>query len=163
MRAPRVVSRLLPLLLLVAGLANASSHATYTLRRIAPKDISLLTNFMVTLDASSPGTSALITVGGTVTLGGTLTLNTTGGPFPAGKTYLIIDNDGNDPIIGTFAGLPQGAILTSGGQAFSISYSGGTGNDLVLTALPPVPALSPRSLFVLAIGLAIVALMAMRR
>jgi len=35
---------------------------------------------------------------------------------------------------GTFNGLPEGAILNLNGQHFSITYKGGDGNDVVLTA-----------------------------
>jgi hypothetical protein len=38
-----------------------------------------------------------------------------------------------------FAGLPEGATVTSGGDTFRISYTGGTGNDVVLTTLVVVP------------------------
>ena len=34
---------------------------------------------------------------------------------------------------GTFAGLPEGAILMVNGMTFQISYVGGTGTDVVLT------------------------------
>ena len=45
---------------------------------------------------------------------------------------------------GTFAGLDEGARITVRGVVFSISYEGGDGNDIVLTALtsgsvPAVP------------------------
>jgi autotransporter-associated beta strand protein len=46
---------------------------------------------------------------------------------------VLIDNDGNDPVGGTFDGLPEGAIVTAGDQQFRISYVGGTGNDVVIT------------------------------
>ena len=36
---------------------------------------------------------------------------------------------------GTFALLPEGNILTTGGSNFRVSYQGATGNDIVLTAL----------------------------
>src|SRR5262249_2472257 len=54
------------------------------------------------------------------------------------------DNDGSDAVVGTFIGLPQGTNLYIGGQKFSISYTGGDGNDVVLTRLvtPPLPRLS---------------------
>jgi uncharacterized repeat protein (TIGR01451 family) len=58
---------------------------------------------------------------------------------PPFATFTIINNDGTDAVTGTFAGLPQGARLTAGGVSFSISYTGGTGNDVVLTALPAAP------------------------
>lgn len=50
-----------------------------------------------------------------------------------GSTYTLIQNDSLDAIVGTFAGLAEGATLTLGGMTFTISYVGGTGNDVVLT------------------------------
>jgi len=64
-------------------------------------------------------------------------------PAP-GQTFVIIDNDGTDPVSGTFntpcfgcAGIPyaEGSTITSGNYSFRISYVGGTGNDVVLTAI----------------------------
>src|SRR4029077_4912461 len=52
-------------------------------------------------------------------------------------TFMIIANDGVDPVVGAFAGLPEGATVTASGKPFRISYAGGTGNDVVLTALTP--------------------------
>ena len=37
--------------------------------------------------------------------------------------------------MGTFKDLPEGAEITVGGAIFKISYVGGDGNDIVLTAL----------------------------
>lgn len=81
-----------------------------------------------------------LNVTGTVNLGGaTLDLFTGATLIPAGTMMTIINNDGSDPITGTFDGLPSGAqFISSFGaipQIFAISYSGGTGNDVVLTAL----------------------------
>lgn len=56
------------------------------------------------------------------------------GYMPAvGERFVIIDNDGTDPVFGTFAGLPEGASLTASNAMMTISYSGGSGNDVVLT------------------------------
>ncbi len=52
----------------------------------------------------------------------------------SGETYVLINNDGSDAIVGTFAGLAEGATVTLGGHRFVISYHGGDGNDVVLTA-----------------------------
>jgi hypothetical protein len=41
-------------------------------------------------------------------------------------------------ISGTFAGLPEGAVIAAGHVRFSISYTGCTGNDVV-TVLSVVP------------------------
>lgn len=51
-----------------------------------------------------------------------------------GDVYRFINNDGTDPVIGNFAGLPEGSsISTPAGVNFRISYVGGTGNDVVVT------------------------------
>src|SRR5204863_5058757 len=52
-------------------------------------------------------------------------------PAP-GTQFMIINNDGTDPISGTFNGLPEGATVAVDGLPFRISYVGGTGNDVVL-------------------------------
>lgn len=64
-----------------------------------------------------------------------------GGVIKKGDTFTIIDNKGIHPVEGTFKDLPEGAEITAGGVTFKISYVGGDGNDVVLTALndSPVP------------------------
>lgn len=56
-------------------------------------------------------------------------------PVP-GTAIRVLDNSGSQPIVGTFANLPQGApvLLTRGGigYRFAADYFGGDGNDLVL-------------------------------
>jgi fluoride exporter len=59
---------------------------------------------------------------------GTLAVNVTGS--------LIIGAFAATPITGTFANLPDGAILTANGNNFQASYEGGDGNDLTLTVAP---------------------------
>ncbi|WP_422105423.1 BspA family leucine-rich repeat surface protein [Winogradskyella sp.] len=48
------------------------------------------------------------------------------------QEIVLIQNDGTDPIIGTFHGLPEGASFDFGGFSGVISYMGGDGNDFVL-------------------------------
>jgi len=64
-----------------------------------------------------------------------------GGVIKKGDTFTIIDNKTTYPMSGTFKDLPEGAEITAGGVTFKISYVGGDGNDIVLTALndSPVP------------------------
>jgi len=52
-----------------------------------------------------------------------------------GDTFTIIDNLSDTDVEGTFEGLAEGGQLTVDGITFSISYVGGDGNDVVLTAL----------------------------
>ena len=58
-----------------------------------------------------------------------------GGVIKKGDTFTIIDNKGPVHVKGTFKDLPEGAEITAGGVTFKISYVGGDGNDIVLTAL----------------------------
>jgi len=64
-------------------------------------------------------------------------------PGATNNHYIIINNDLTDLVTGTFAGLPEGAtVVANNGAHFTISYHGGTGNDVVLTqtTLPAPPA-----------------------
>ena len=58
------------------------------------------------------------------------------GTVNPGLVLTVISNTGAIPITGTFANLPDGAILTVGGNNFQASYEGGDGNDLTLTVVP---------------------------
>ncbi|HEU4886936.1 MAG TPA: Ig-like domain repeat protein [Thermoanaerobaculia bacterium] len=89
------------------------------------------------IDGTAAGAFGNIRVTGTVNLtGSTLTLSGTAAGVALGNQFVMIDNDGADPVIGTFAGLPEGASIAGGPGNFTytISYSGGSGNDVVLTA-----------------------------
>jgi hypothetical protein len=93
-------------------------------------------NVDVELNGTTVGTQYdQLNVTGSVSLGGaTLNVSTGFTPTP-GNTFIIVNNDGNDPVTGTFNSLPEGATVFGGGNAFSISYAGGDGNDVVLTAI----------------------------
>jgi autotransporter-associated beta strand protein len=85
-----------------------------------------------------------IVVTGTVTLNNptlALTVGTAGG---LGNKYVLIDNNGVDAVIGTFNGLAEGATINAGLVSYTISYVGGTGNDVVLTQIgaPPGPQIT---------------------
>ena len=75
-----------------------------------------------------------------------------------GQSITLIDNDGVDPVQGTFLNLPEGAIFNSGSVQYRISYSGGTGNDVVVTVLGinSIPAMSDALLLLLGAVLVIV-------
>jgi uncharacterized repeat protein (TIGR01451 family) len=95
------------------------------------------------LDGVVPGTSHdLLDVTGTVTIGSgaAFSLTQSNAYVPAlGQKYLIIANDGNDAIVGTFNGLAEAAVVIVGGYQFRASYVGGTGNDFELTSLNGKP------------------------
>jgi hypothetical protein len=78
-------------------------------------------------------------VTGTVGLGNSTLSLTSSLVLPPAAMFRIISNDGVDPVVGTFAGLPEGATVTTArGGVFTISYQGGDGNDVVLANLTPV-------------------------
>ncbi|MEA2165787.1 MAG: fibronectin-binding autotransporter adhesin [Thermoanaerobaculia bacterium] len=77
--------------------------------------------------------SSQMDVTGTVTLAGAALSPSISGTLLAGQTFTIINNDGTDPVVGTFNGLPEGATI--GSSRLRISYAGGDGNDVVLTTL----------------------------
>lgn len=76
-----------------------------------------------------------LSVVGSVKLGGCTLEADLGFPGAPGLQYVIIDNDDADAVLGTFAGKAEGAIFSSGGAQFQITYHGGDGNDVVLTQL----------------------------
>jgi hypothetical protein len=113
----------------------------------------------VELNGPTAGTGyGQLNVNGAVQLGSTqlgtdqleadCTLNASLGFTPSmGEQFTIVQSTA--PVVGTFQGLPEGASLTIGNTPFTISYQGGDGNDVVLTAVaaaaPTVTGISPTS------------------
>lgn len=89
----------------------------------------------VEINGTTPATQHdQVAVNGTVTLAGSLDIMAA--PALAdGSTFTLINNTGSGAISGTFAGKPQNAEFYEDGQRWRISYTGGTGNDVVLTRL----------------------------
>ena len=79
-----------------------------------------------------------LTSSGTVTLGGALQVSLGFTPS-SGDSFTILNKTSAGAITGTFNGLAEGATFVVGGFPFQITYTGGTGNDVVLTRVP-VPA-----------------------
>lgn len=90
----------------------------------------------VTFLAEWTGTGDLLAVQGALTLNNA-TLFLSGTKPPYGTPWLLAENDGADAVNGQFAGLPEGGTLTTDGALLRISYTGGDGNDVVLTRIPP--------------------------
>jgi autotransporter-associated beta strand protein len=94
----------------------------------------------IELNGAAPGSGYdVLSARGTVNLAGLTLQPSLNFLATAGQTFTIISNDGADAVIGTFSGLPQNAQLLIGNQLFQISYSGGTGNDVMLTRLAAPP------------------------
>lgn len=100
---------------------------------------------VMAIDLNGQGTSSPVAgsdydqfkVQGSVSLSGgpVLNLSLNFNPNAVGTKYTIIDNDGADAVIGTFSGLAEGALVTSNNFSYRISYVGGDGNDVTLTAV----------------------------
>ncbi|HKO57006.1 MAG TPA: Ig-like domain repeat protein, partial [Thermoanaerobaculia bacterium] len=91
--------------------------------------------YIETINGTAPASFSNVHVTGAVTLGGATLSIVTAGNIAAGTQLVIVDNDAADPVVGIFAGLPEGATVAAGGEQFRISYIGGSGNDVVLTAI----------------------------
>jgi autotransporter-associated beta strand protein len=88
---------------------------------------------MIELNGTTAGTTYdQVDVNGAVKLSGSLQV-TRGSNTAANSQFTIIKNDSNDAVSGIFIGLAQAAQFTVGGAKFQISYTGGDGNDVVLT------------------------------
>jgi hypothetical protein len=94
-------------------------------------------NFRVDINGTTVGTQySQLNVTGTIDITGSNLVITVGGTLVRGETFTIINNDLADAVVGTFAGLAEGATFDQSGQRFTISYVGGSGNDVVLAVAP---------------------------
>ncbi len=88
------------------------------------------------IEGTEPGmgyTQIQIEEGG-LTLSNTL-LTAEGSYTPQlGETFLLVDKQGSGPITGHLTDLPEGAGLILNGTLLTLTYQGGDGNDLSLTA-----------------------------
>ncbi|HUR96793.1 MAG TPA: VCBS repeat-containing protein [Pyrinomonadaceae bacterium] len=94
--------------------------------------------YLCKIGGTTPGSTGhdQLNVTGAVNLG-----NARLGPLPwngfrpaVGDSFVILKNDGTDPINGTFLNAPEGAVFAGPlSTAFRISYIGGDGNDVVIT------------------------------
>ena len=89
-------------------------------------------DFFVEINGPTAGSGYdQLNVRGTNQLGGA-TLHVSAPYAPAqNDSFAIISNDGAEPVVGTFAGLPDGAAVIAGGNEYRIRYNAG-GNDVRL-------------------------------
>ena len=105
--------------------------------------LNALMTLSLQVGTTSNNVNDLVSVNGTVSLNNATLSVLTGNFIKIGTTYTIIQNDGTDVVNGTFLNLPEGASYTSGYTIFTVSYKGGSGNDVTLKAIsstlpPPV-------------------------
>lgn len=107
--------------------------------QLSSRDVTLTgsTAYTVEVNGTAAGTTYdQLNVTGAVTLGGAALNLSLGFPAQPGNAFTIIANDGGEAVSGTFAGLPPGAVIAQNDVLVQISYTGGSGNDVVLTVLP---------------------------
>ena len=75
-----------------------------------------------------------LNVTGTVDLTGAILVATGSIAAVSNQQIILINNDGSEAVIGTFAGLPEGSLVTVNGKNFRLTYFGNDGNDVVLGA-----------------------------
>ncbi|MBL8182790.1 MAG: VCBS repeat-containing protein [Blastocatellia bacterium] len=97
--------------------------------------------FACKLGGTTPGANGhdQLNVTGTVSLNNALLAPIPWAGFrPAiGDSYVILRNDSNDPINGTFLNLPNNSVFSGPlNTAFKITYNGGDGNDIAIQVVP---------------------------
>lgn len=107
-------------------------------------DLVMGSSAQLIVDLASATVFGKVNVTGSVSLSpSTLTLIPAPGfSAPLGSVLEIVTNDGSDAVANTFAGLPQGATVSAGSRNFTISYVGGTGNDITLTVQKNTPVMT---------------------
>ena len=109
-------------------LAPGNSIGTMTVNG----DLALNSGSIYAVEANDQGKSDKVVVNGAVNLtGATLNILAAHGAYKPKTDYVIIDNDGNDAVKGTFANVMNNLAFL----APSVVYDGGTGNDVVLTLI----------------------------
>jgi autotransporter-associated beta strand protein len=95
--------------------------------------------FTVSLNGTTAGTGySQLVASGAIRLGGATLQATLGYTPTVGDQLTILKNNSGAPVVGTFAGLPEGSIIVLGTYSFRLSYQGGlSGQDIVLTNVVP--------------------------
>lgn len=110
-------------------------------------NVALSTGAILTMELN--GTTAgsgydRVKVVGSVNLSGVQLLVTRGYAPTVGDSFIIVDNNATDAVVGTFAGLPEGANFDIGGCTASISYHGGSSNNDIVLTIVSVDATAPK-------------------
>ncbi len=97
----------------------------------------LIVDSGATLHFDLGGAGQIILENGQLNLQSSSELSVTLGFSPTiGQSFTLVDILGSGAINGSFSGLSEGSVFSVDGTQFSLSYTGGNGNDLTLTAIP---------------------------
>lgn len=120
--------------ILLAG-NSATNPGTLTIN--SALTFNSLSTYRCVLSRPRVKASQVVGLGVTINSGVPFTFLDTGtGALATGTVFTVINNTSASPITGTFSNLANGAVFTSNGNNFQVSYTGGTGNDLTLTVVP---------------------------
>jgi autotransporter-associated beta strand protein len=90
----------------------------------------------VEIDGPAAGTGyGQLSVAGPVTLDGPALRLAFGFSPSRGQDFVLIANHGSGPVRGTFAGIPEDALLAHAAAFFDLSYAGGRGGDVDILGL----------------------------
>ena len=102
-------------------------------------DLTFSAGATLSINITNSISSSLLNDDGHVTCGNAYLSVSGASPVIAGQTFIIVHNQSTNVIIGTFTNLPEGAVVTNdllgSGLSGVISYIGGAGNDIVITAV----------------------------
>jgi filamentous hemagglutinin family protein len=118
---------------------------------LATRNLMLSSGLTHGVDISNSGADQ-IQVTGSVDLGRATLVPTLKAVPVIGQTYMLVDNDGDDAISGTFQGLQEKGVIdmlfASATYKATVSYFGGSGNDLVMTIIaePTVTLAEPNEI-----------------
>jgi subtilisin-like proprotein convertase family protein len=126
-------------LLLDPGANPAAVKPLFTGTDVTASALSFASELALRINGATAGTQYdQLNVAGGINLTGVALLLSGSHTPTAADSFTIVENDGTDAITGTFTGLAEGATVSVNGVNKKITYVGGTGNDVVLYALPTV-------------------------
>lgn len=101
--------------------------------------------YEVRVGGTAAGQFDALNVTGTVDVSGsTLSIPVGAALLTTNQSVIIIANDGNDAVTGTFNGIPQdGTVVAANGRQFRVSYTAGDGNDVALIGVTPPDTAPP--------------------
>lgn len=92
-----------------------------------------------TSGAGAPNGHDQLRVNGDITItDATLNLSGVINAIDPADAFMILRNSGDNPVVGTFKGLAEGALINLNSFILQISYVGGNGNDIVLSYYPSI-------------------------
>jgi autotransporter-associated beta strand protein len=121
----------------LAPAATSDKPQTLTLRSTLDLKADATYTYVLQANGKNARTDKVIANGITIESDATFNLVATfNGAADLGSEYVVLSNTAATPSAGTFANLPDGGIISTGGINLQASYEGGSGTDMTLTVVP---------------------------